>query len=137
MQLSLGSEIQIHGSEPRGRKARDSRSSLHIVERYWFWMAWSRFKIRLVHKKDGCVSRPSRHSYANSLPSIRGFAWLPRGRRSLILQITRVPQSFVGTWTNYPPMSVRSCSEHWTSRETRQSCEVPAMSSMATVSLLH
>jgi hypothetical protein len=30
-------------------------------------MAWSRSKIRLVHKKDGCVNLPSRRSCANSL----------------------------------------------------------------------
>src|SRR5271170_4515766 len=29
MRLSLGLEIEIHGSERRGRKARDSRSSSH------------------------------------------------------------------------------------------------------------
>ena len=40
----------------------------------WFWMAWSRSKIRLVHKKEGCVSLPSRRFCASSLPSIRGFA---------------------------------------------------------------
>jgi serine/threonine protein kinase len=44
--LSLGLVIQIHGWEGRGRKARDSRSSSRIVEPYWFWMAWSRSKIR-------------------------------------------------------------------------------------------
>src|SRR5438132_12276779 len=31
-QLSLGLVIQIHGSERRGRRARDSRSSSRIVE---------------------------------------------------------------------------------------------------------
>ena len=31
-----------------------------IVEPCWFWMAWSRSKIRLVHKKDGSVILPSR-----------------------------------------------------------------------------
>src|SRR6266478_3467532 len=74
MRLSLGLEIQIHGSERRGRKARDLRSSSRIVEPYWFWMAWSRSKTRLVHKKDAYVSLPSRRFCANSLPSIRGFA---------------------------------------------------------------
>ena len=58
--LSLGLEIQIHGSERRGRRAKDWRSSSRIVEPYWFWMAWSRSKIRLVHKKDGYVILPSR-----------------------------------------------------------------------------
>src|SRR5580704_2371909 len=74
MLLSLGLAIQIHGSERRGRKARDSPSSSRIVEPYWFWMAWSRSKIRLVHKKDGYGSLPSKRYCANSLPSIRGFA---------------------------------------------------------------
>ena len=72
--LSLGLEIQIHGSERHGRRAKDWRSSSRIVEPYWFWMAWSRSKIRLVHKKDGYVSLPSRRFCANLLPSIRGFA---------------------------------------------------------------
>src|SRR5260370_32623975 len=74
MRLSLGLEIQIHGSERRGERAKDWRSSLRIVEPYWFWMAWSRSKTRLVHRKDAYVSRPSRRFCANSLPSIRGFA---------------------------------------------------------------
>src|SRR5271166_6627702 len=88
MRLSLGLEIQILGLERRGRKARDSRSSSRIVEPYWFWMAWSRSKIRLVHMKDAYVSLPYKRFCANSLPSIQGFAGLPRARRSLILQIT-------------------------------------------------
>ena len=37
-------------------------------------MAWSRSKIRLVHKKDGYVSLPSRRFCGSLLPSIRGFA---------------------------------------------------------------
>src|ERR1700719_2434107 len=73
MRLSLGLEIQIHGSERRGRKAKDWRSSSHIVEPYWFWMAWSRSKIRLVRRRDGCVSLPFRRSCANSPPLIRAF----------------------------------------------------------------
>src|SRR5260370_26381988 len=74
MRLSTGLEIQIHASERRGRKAKDWRSSLRIVEPYWFWIAWNRSKTRLVHKKDAYVSLPSRRFCANSLPSIRGFA---------------------------------------------------------------
>src|SRR5271165_7016534 len=72
--LLLGLKIQIHGSERRGRRAKDWRSSSRIAEPYWFWMAWSHSKIRQVNKKDGCVSLPSRHFSASSLPSIRGFA---------------------------------------------------------------
>src|SRR5271165_1256701 len=72
--LSLGLEIQIHGSERRGRRAKDWRSSSRIVEPYWFWMAWSRSKILLGHRKDAYVSLPSRHCCANSLHSITGFA---------------------------------------------------------------
>src|ERR1700736_4589466 len=68
MRLSTGLEIQIHGSERRGRRARDSRSSSPIVEPYWFWMAWNRSKIRLGHKKDAYVSLPYRRFCANSLP---------------------------------------------------------------------
>jgi serine/threonine protein kinase len=74
MRLSLGLEIQIHGSERHGRRARNWRSLSRIVEPYWFWMAWSRSKIRLAHKKGAYVSLPSRRFCANSLPSIRGFA---------------------------------------------------------------
>src|SRR5580692_7312698 len=72
--LSLGLVIQIQGWEGHGRKARDSRSSSRIVEPYWFWMALSRSKIRLDHKKDAYVSLPSGRSCANLLPSIRAFA---------------------------------------------------------------
>jgi hypothetical protein len=67
-------EIQIHGSERRGRRAKDWPSSSPIVEPYWFWMAWSHSKIRLVHKKDAYVSLPSRRFCSSLLPSIRGFA---------------------------------------------------------------
>ena len=74
MRLSTGLEIQIHGSERRGRRAKDWRSSSRIVELYWCWTAWSRSKIRLVHKKDGYVSLASRRFCANSLLSIRDFA---------------------------------------------------------------
>jgi serine/threonine protein kinase len=56
------------------RRAKGWPSSSHIVEPCLFWMAWSRSKIRLVHKKDGYVSLPFRHFCANSPPSIRGFA---------------------------------------------------------------
>src|SRR5262252_3483398 len=51
--LSLGLEIQIRASARLGRKAKDWRSSSRIAELCWFWMAWSRSKIGLVHKKDG------------------------------------------------------------------------------------
>src|SRR5580700_1319574 len=72
--LSTGLAIQTHGSERRGRRAKDWRSSSRIVEPYWFWMAWSRSKIRQVHKKDAYVSLPSRRFCASSPLSIRGFA---------------------------------------------------------------
>jgi serine/threonine protein kinase len=74
MQLSPGLEIPMQGSELPGRRGRGSRNSSHIVEPYWFWTAWSRSKIHLDRKKDGCVSLRSRRSCANSLPSIRVFA---------------------------------------------------------------
>src|ERR1700675_1603847 len=82
--LSLGLATQIHGSELRGRRAKDWQSSSRIVEPYWFWTAWSRSKIRLVRKKDGCVSLLSRRFCANLLLSIRDFASLPHGYRSPI-----------------------------------------------------
>src|SRR6266481_7563434 len=118
--LSLGLEIQIHGSELRGRRAKDWQSSSRIVEPYWFWTAWSHSKIRLVHKKDACVSLPSRRFCASSLLSIRGFASSPRGCRSQILPITSASRPCVVSWNNYPAMPVRSCSEHWVSRGMRQ-----------------
>src|SRR5262245_19568607 len=74
MPLSLGLANQIRGLDQPGRRVKDWRSSSRIVEPYWFWMAWSRSKIRPVHKKDGYGSLPSRRSCANSLHSIRGFA---------------------------------------------------------------
>src|SRR6516162_8278564 len=47
--------------DPRlGRRERDWRSWSRIVQPYWFWTAWSRFKIPLAHKRDGCVSLASR-----------------------------------------------------------------------------
>jgi hypothetical protein len=36
MRLSTGLEIQIHGSERVGRRAKDWRNSSRNVERYWF-----------------------------------------------------------------------------------------------------
>src|ERR1700730_5320028 len=72
--LLVGLAIQIHGSEQRGKRAKDWRSLLHIVEPYWFWTVWNRFKIPLVHKKDEYVSLPSRRFCASSRPSIQGFA---------------------------------------------------------------
>jgi hypothetical protein len=72
--LLLGLEILIHGLEQRGQRAKDWRSSSHIVELYWFWTVWNRFKIPLVHKKDDYMSLPSRRFCASSRPSIQGFA---------------------------------------------------------------
>src|SRR5271166_6130366 len=72
--LLLGLEIQIHGWERHGRRVKDWRSSSRIVEPCLFWTGWSRSKIRLVHKKDDCVSLPSRRFCVNWLHSIRGFA---------------------------------------------------------------
>src|SRR3984893_15320322 len=74
MRLSLGLEIQIHGSERHGRRVKDWRSSSRIAAPCLFWTAWSRSKIWLVHKKDGYASLPSRRFCGNSLPSIRAFA---------------------------------------------------------------
>src|SRR5271165_2129408 len=72
--LSLGLEIQIHGLARGGRRAKDWRSSSRIAEPYWFWMDWSRSKIRLGHKKDAYVSLPSTRFCVNSLPSMQAFA---------------------------------------------------------------
>src|SRR5580692_6863212 len=113
MRLLLGLVTQIRGPELRGKRVKDWRSSSRIVERYWFWMAWSRSKIRLAHRRDGYGSLPSKHFCGNSLPSIRGCASLLRGRRSLILQIARAPRLCVVTWNNYPAMLAQNCSERW------------------------
>ena len=90
--LSLGSVIQTHGSARHGRRAKDWRTSLRIVERYWFWMVSSPSKIRMVHKKDVCVSPHSRRFCVSLLRSIPDFASLLRGCRLLISQITNVPR---------------------------------------------
>src|SRR6516162_2866675 len=63
--LSIGLGIQIHGLERRGRRERGSRSWSRIAGPCLFWTVWSRFKIRLVHKKDAYVSLPSRRFCAN------------------------------------------------------------------------
>jgi hypothetical protein len=72
--LWLSLAIQIPVPERRGRRAKDWRSSSLIVEPYWFWMGWSRSKIRLVRKRAGCVSLLSRRFCASWLLSILGFA---------------------------------------------------------------
>src|SRR5215471_9113513 len=79
MLLLLGLVIQIHGSEQRGKRAKDSRRSLRIVEHCLFWTAWSRSKIHLVHKKDGYGSLPSRRFCVSSLRSMPGYASSRRG----------------------------------------------------------
>src|SRR6516162_3303969 len=63
--LFTGLAIQTHGWEQHGRKAKDWRGWLDIVEPCCFWTAWSRSKTRPGHKKDGCVSLPSRRSCVN------------------------------------------------------------------------
>src|SRR6201987_5310520 len=65
MRLSTGLEIQIHGLERLGRRAKDWRNSSRIAEPYWFWTAWSRSRIRPGHKKGGCGSLPFRRSSAS------------------------------------------------------------------------
>ena len=133
--LSLGLEIQIHGSERRGRRAKDWRSSSRIVEPYWFWTAWSRSKIRPGHKKDA-LREPSLQALMRELAAFNtGLCVITTRRRSLILQITSAPRLCVVTWNNYPAMPVRNCSERWVLKGMRRSCEVPATSSVATVSL--
>jgi hypothetical protein len=74
------------------------RSSSELVEPYWFWTAWSRSKIRRAHKRDGCVSLPSKRFYASLPHSMRVFASSLRGPKSAILQITRQAQLPVLTW---------------------------------------
>src|SRR5258708_14893858 len=130
--LSLGSVIPIHGSERRGRRAKDWRSSSHIVGPCWFWTAWSRSKIRLVQKKDGYVSLPSRRFCASSLLSIWGFVSSPRGCRSLILPITSAPRPCAASSNNYPAIPERSCFEYWALKGTRRSCKLPPTHSLST-----
>jgi hypothetical protein len=66
-------EIQIHGSERSGRKAKDWQSSFHVVGLYWFSTVWSRFRIRLVHKKDEYAILLFRRSFASLLLLIGAF----------------------------------------------------------------
>src|SRR5271167_4944364 len=68
MPLLPGLAIQIHGSEQHGRRAKDWRSSLGVGEPCLSWTGWSRSKIHLVHKKDGCVNLRSRRFCGSSLP---------------------------------------------------------------------
>ena len=56
-----------------GERRKISEADLALVEPYWFWMGWSRSKIRPVHTKDGSAILPSRRFYASLLPSIGGF----------------------------------------------------------------
>ena len=74
MRLSLGLVIQTHGSERRGRRAKDWRGSSPIVEPCLFWMAWSHSKTRPAQKKDGFANLRFRRFCASLLPSIRAFA---------------------------------------------------------------
>src|SRR5271165_3406964 len=74
MPLFTGLATQIHGSERSGRRAKDWRSSSHIVEPCLFSTVWSRSKIRLAHKKDAYVSLPSRLYCANWRRSTAAFA---------------------------------------------------------------
>src|SRR5215468_6623326 len=70
--LSLGLEIQIHGSGRRGRRAKDWRSSSRTIGLCWYWTVWNRSKIRLVRKRDDYVILPSKRFCASLLPSTRG-----------------------------------------------------------------
>ena len=59
--LSVGLETQTHVLELLGRRAKDWQKLVaHRRNLACFWMAWSRSRIRLVHKKAGCVNLPSR-----------------------------------------------------------------------------
>ena len=58
-----------------------------------------------------------------------------RGSLSLISQITSAPQPSVATWSIYPEMRVRTCSERLALRGMKKNYEVPAMSSAAIVLL--
>jgi hypothetical protein len=49
-------------------------STSHIAEPYWFWTAWSRYKIRLGRKKDTCVTLPSKRFCAGLPPSLTDCA---------------------------------------------------------------
>ncbi len=69
MRLSTGLEIQIHGSERDGRKAKGSRSSSRIVEPYWWWMAWSRSKSGFLR----LILRYLREQVTFELPYNSGF----------------------------------------------------------------
>src|ERR1700731_4698299 len=103
-----GLTIQIHGSERRGKKAKDWRRLSHPVELYLFWTVWSRSNIHLVRRKVDCVSLPFRHFCANSLHSTGGFVSLPRAYRLQILPIARARRPCAESWSIYPAMPARS-----------------------------
>jgi hypothetical protein len=70
---SPGLEIQIHGSERRGKRVKDWRSSSRIVEPCLFWTVWSHSKIRRVRKKDEYASLRSRLFCASLLLFNKGL----------------------------------------------------------------
>src|SRR5215471_19615687 len=83
-------EIQTHGLERRGRRVKGWPSLPHIVEPCLFWMAWSRSKIRLVHKKDGSVSLPSKR-FCASLSSDHGTSDLIGQRAKRYARVSQRP----------------------------------------------
>src|SRR6516225_12250193 len=69
MSLLRGLEIQIQGSERRGRRVKDWRNSSRFAGLCLFWMAWSRSRIPLVHEKGGYENLPCRRFCASLQPS--------------------------------------------------------------------
>jgi hypothetical protein len=86
--------------------------------------------------QEGRLRDPSLQALVRELAAFNpGLCVIPRGRRSLILQITSAPQPCVVIWTNYRAMLVRSYSGRWALTGMRRSYELRAMSLLATVSL--
>jgi hypothetical protein len=73
--------------------------------------------------QEGRLREPSLQALLPELAAFnQGLCVITTGRRSRILRIMSVLQPFVVTWTNYPAMPGRSCSERWELKGTTQSC---------------
>jgi hypothetical protein len=92
MRLSTGLEIQIHGSERRGKRVKGWRSSSCIVEPYWFWMVWSRSRIHPELPNSFREMEPlfrRRHSCPEARPGARSGSGVSQ---------TRYRSDFKRTW---------------------------------------
>ena len=113
MRPSPGLEIQIHGSERHGRKAKNWRS--FVARRRTLLVLDGLEPLQNPPgPQEGRVREPALQALLRELAAFnRGLCVITTRMRSLILQITSVPRPCVVTWNNYPAMPVRSCSGRW------------------------